>query len=746
MGQRAGYKYCAPNGALALHSEGTIRTTLETLHTMNKKHFLAAALLGSLLCAAVPAQSRRSMAPADILRIPTVGDAQISPSGDWIVYTVTTVDADQNASTLWLVRASERLGVIPLPGRPPEVRRTPDVFRNPARPLLPSGWNASTPRWSPDGKTIAFISTHEGQHGIWISGPERSIPRFVAPVRETNFFITYAGESFAWSPDSKMIAYVSAGEEPEQYSVNLSSVNDDPRVIDRIQYKSRTSFSDRLRTHVWVADVDAPQPRQLTMGLFYDHALSFSPSGDEIAFLSNHETDPDANNDSDIFAVDLHGQVRQITNTRGCEYEPAWSPDGKWIAYTATKRDLTTIDSVAEDTHVWVIESGGGAGRELSADFDRRARSPRWSPDSKTVFFLAGSRGLTRIHSIGLSCHGDCLGTFPFNQSPLVKDERGNYVSFGAPDLFQLSSYSLNSTGQPFFAFSLSEPLHPAEVWTGVFGRNETVRRVTGHTDAVNSFSLSDVENVEFKSFDGAPIQGWLMKPIGWREDRKYPMILSIHGGPHGMSGYAFNSTFQVYAARGYAVLYLNPRGSSGYGQKFSDGTLNEWGGGDYRDLMAGVDEALKRYSWIDSNRLGVTGGSYGGFMTNWIITQTSRFRAAVSAASVSNLISFYSTSLYQDLIHAEFGGFPWDNYDLLWQWSPLRYAKQAQTPTLFIHGEQDNDVHITQAEEMYMALRRRGVETVLVRYPREGHGLREPKHRVDSLERTLAWFDRFLK
>ncbi|PYS38175.1 MAG: hypothetical protein DMF71_17225, partial [Acidobacteria bacterium] len=433
------------------------------------------------------------------------------------------------------------------------------------------------------------------------------------------------------------------------------------------------SFSDRLRTHVWVADVDAPQPRQLTMGLFYDHALSFSPSGDEIAFLSNHETDPDANNNSDIFAVDLHGQVRQITNTRGCEYEPAWSPDGKWIAYTATKRDLTTIDSVAEDTHVWVIESGGGAGRELSADFDRRARSPRWSPDSKTVFFLAGSRGLTRIHSIGLSCHGDCLGTFPFNQSPLVKDERGNYVSFGAPDLFQLSSYSLNSTGQPFFAFSLSEPLHPAEVWTGVFGRNETVRRVTGHTDAVNSFSLSDVENVEFKSFDGAPIQGWLMKPIGWREDRKYPMILSIHGGPHGMSGYAFNSTFQVYAARGYAVLYLNPRGSSGYGQKFSDGTLNEWGGGDYRDLMAGVDEALKRYSWIDSNRLGVTGGSYGGFMTNWIITQTSRFRAAVSAASVSNLISFYSTSLYQDLIHAEFGGFPWDNYDLLWQWSPLR-------------------------------------------------------------------------
>jgi len=257
---------------------------------------------------------------------------------------------------------------------------------------------------------------------------------------------------------------------------------------------------------------------------------------------------------------------------------------------------------------------------------------------------------------------------------------------------------------------------------------------------------MSEPERLSFKSIEGTTIQAWLMKPLGWREDRKYPMILSIHGGPHGMFGYAFNPAFQVYAARDYAVLYLNPRGSTGYGQKFSDGTLNEWGGGDYRDLMDGVDEALHRYPWLDPNRMGVTGGSYGGFMTNWIITQTPRFKAAVSAASVSNLVSFYSTSLYQDLIHAEFGGFPWDNYDQLWQWSPLRYVKQAQTPTLFIHGEQDNDVHITQAEEMYMALRRRGLETVLVRYPREGHGLREPRHRVDALERTLAWFDRFLK
>lgn len=296
-------------------------------------------------------------------------------------------------------------------------------------------------------------------------------------------------------------------------------------------------------------------------------------------------------------------------------------------------------------------------------------------------------------------------------------------------------------------AFTLSDARHPAEVWGAVFGRIETLRRFSSHNDELTrTLDFVQPEFLSFKSFDGVRVDGWLMKPAGWRADRKYPLILSIHGGPHGMYGWAFSASFQAYAARGYAVLYLNPRGSSGYGQKFTDGTLNEWGGGDYKDLMAGVDEALRKFSWIDQNRMGVTGGSYGGFMTNWIITQTPRFKAAVAVASLSNLISFYSTSLYQDLIHAEFGGFPWDNYEQLWQWSPLRYIKQAQTPTLLIHGEQDHDVHITQAEEMYTALKYRGVDTVLVRYPREGHSFREPKHRVDALERTLAWFDRYLK
>jgi len=727
---------------------------------------LATAILGTSLGVS-GAQTRRpptSMAPADILRVANVSDAQISPNGQWVVYTVATVSDEETVNTLWLVRAGENLADVATSSVPPTSQRRPTMDwpdqRSAASPLLAAGWNASNPRWSPDSTKIAFLSDREDQRGLWIVSLDKREPRFIASLQSTTFFITYAGESVAWAPDSRRIAYISATEELTEPPASFTS-QADPRVIDRIQYKSRTSFSDNRRTHVWITAIDKPEPRQLTSGSYYDHAITFSPGGDEIAFLSNHEADPDANNNSDIFAVDLHGEVRQITATRGCEYEPAWSPDGKWIAYTATRRDVTTIDSVAEDTHIWMISASGSNSRELTAAQDRRARNPRWTRDGNSVLYLAGDRGSSTIYRVEISNRHIKAFMLPVDVAAHVYGAFMEYKDapvdaegpFGA---FQISSFSISertistgatSAGTEYapIAFTLSAETMPAELYVAA-GKNLNIVRLSAHNELVRSMYLLPAARINFKSFDGTLVQGWLIKPLGWRSDRKYPLILSIHGGPHGMSGYAFNPTFQVYAARGYAVLYLNPRGSSGYGQKFSDGTLNEWGGGDYKDLMAGVDEALRMFLWIDRDRMGVTGGSYGGFMTNWIITQTPRFKAAVSVASVSNLISFYSTSLYQDLIHAEFGGFPWDNYDLLWQWSPLRYVKQAQTPTLFIHGEQDNDVHITQAEEMYTALKRRGVETVLLRYPREGHGLREPKHRVDGLERTLAWFDRFLK
>jgi dipeptidyl aminopeptidase/acylaminoacyl peptidase len=699
------------------HKSRTMLTTVQLHRALVPSIPLYIYLLIFFLLLAGPVSAQ--FPPSDILRFANISDPQISPDGKRVVYVVSTTENNKSHSSLWIARA---IG---------EPRLQPTL-------LLPGNWSASNPRWSPDGNRIAFLGSDGQQNGLWILTLEDQRPRFVAAVRNTNFFITYAGNPLEWAPDSHRIAFIGAAETGERQASSA-----DPQVIDRIQYKSRTSFSDDLRTHVWIVDADSGSPaQQLTSGKTYDHAISFSPRGDEIAFVSNHESDPDANNNSDIFAVNLQGQVRQITDTKGCEYEPDWSPDGKWIAYTATKREITTIDSIAEDAHVWVIDAKGGTGRELTGAMNRRNRNPRWAANSGAIYFTAADRGAINVFSVSTGT-SRIRRLFTARERP-ISDDAIN----GA---YQVVSFTNSVQSPAAFALVIGTAVRPPEVWLAVddltVSTARTLRRLSGHNLAsVSSQRFVDQEDINFKSFDGTSVQGWLIKPRNWTSGQQYPLILSIHGGPHGMFGYAFSPTFQAYAAAGYAVLFINPRGSSGYGQSFSDGTLNQWGGGDYRDLMTGLDYVLKNNTWIDPGRLGVTGGSYGGFMTNWIITQTPRFRAAVASASVSNLVSFYSTSLYQDLVHAEFSGFPWDNYELLWQWSPIRYVKQVQTPTLFIHGERDNDVHITQAEEMYMALRRRGVDTVFVRYPREGHGLNEPQHRVDALERTIAWFDKYLK
>jgi dipeptidyl aminopeptidase/acylaminoacyl peptidase len=644
----------------------------------------------------VTAHAKRAPLPEDIFALKDVGDARVSPDGGQVVYTVTSTDRARNdyTSNLWL---------IPSTGGTPVALTTGEA-------------SDSTPRWSPDGKKVAFASSRDGKPALWVVDVATKEARMLAAWERSNFFLSKAGEMFCWSPDGKEIAFVAA-EKPAQ------AESTDPRVITRLQYKTRTSFSDNRRSHIFIVSVEDGKVRQLTRGKSDEHSISWSPQGNEILFLSNRAVDPDANLNYDIFAVEVtRGKERRITDTPGVEFSPVWSPDGSYIAYTATARKLTTIDSVAEDTHVWVIGARGGAGAEVSAGLDRRASGPQWSADGERIFFLAGDRGRTLIYSVGRD--GGAV-------TPLFESQA------------QVSSFSVSKGAKVIF--TMSDEATPAEIY-GQQKSGGPQRLTSINSELAESLSLVKPENIRFKSFDGAEVEGWLMRPANLPEGKKAPMILTIHGGPHGMYGYGFSHTNQVYAARGYAVLYLNPRGSTGYGQKFSDGTINEWGGGDYQDLMKGVDYALEKYKWLDGNRLAVTGGSYGGFMTNWIITQTPRFKAAVAAASLSNLISFYATSLYQDLIHVEFKGAPWENYDLLWKYSPLHYVKNVSTPTMFIHGEQDNDVHITQAEEMYMALRRRGVETVMVRYPREGHGLREPLHRLDQITRMLAWFDRFVK
>lgn len=735
-------------------------------HHLNHLLVIVIAIAILTLPAFASSAQKRPAQTADIHSLKDVSDPQISPDATRIVCVVSETSADR-------ARTTSHIWMIPLSG-------------GEAKRLTSDEASESNPRWSPDSKMIAFYSTRGGKLGLWVinvDGTAAGAMRQVARIERTNFHLKGAGESFAWSPDSKMIAFLTSPESvpdatlvvapnaamggiPEILRRPLTRAEidrlppatrdmilraqgassdsttsktegapaaapDDPRVITRLQYKSRTSFSDSLQSHIYLADLTTNRIRQLTATRYYEHSLNFSPKGDEVLFVSNREPDPDKVNNTDIFAANIRtGAVRQLTSTKGCEWMPVFSPDGSQIAYLATTRPVTTIDSVAEDTQVFTIPAAGGEPRAVSRPLDRRAFSVKWDSDGRSLLFTAGDRGRTLIYR----------ATADGKIAPLFERRA------------QVGAFSLARDAR--VAFTMSAPDEPTEIYlasssnaSGSAGASGQLQRVSSfNRAAVAPLALSEPEQFTFTN-EGFEIEGWLYRPAGsFDPARKYPLILSIHGGPHGMYGYSFNMTAQILAARGYAVLLINPRGSSGYGQKFSDGCVNDWGGGDYRDLMKGVDAALARFPFLDAARMGVMGGSYGGYMTNWVVTQTDRFKAGVAMASLSNLISFYSTSLYQDLIHAEFNGYPWDNFEKLWERSPLAHIKKAKTPLLLIHGEQDNDVHITQAEEMYTALKMRGIETVMVRYPREGHGLREPRHREDQLTRTLAWFDRHLR
>jgi dipeptidyl aminopeptidase/acylaminoacyl peptidase len=640
--------------------------------------------------------SRRPLTPEDLFAIRDIGEVQVSPDGSTVAFTLATTDLAANRVTTRLMTVPARGGQAqPVPGAPE---------------------GPSNIRWSPKGSRLAFFASRGGRSAVWVADVATARLTRVCDYDRTNRFLSKAGNALAWSPDGTRLAFAGTTEP--------APLARDPLIVSRIQYKTRTSFSDARRSHIFVVPAAGGAPRALTSGAHDEHSIDWGGDGSEIAFLSNHETDPDARLNYDIFAVRIEsGAVRRLTNTPGVEFDPHVSPDGRWIAYTATTRPVTTIDSVAEDTHVWVVAAAGGEGRELNGALDRRCTAPAWTPDSQQVAYLVADHGKTGIY-----------------ESPAGGGDARPIVDRKA----QVTGFSVSADGS--IVLAMSDPATPREIYRLAAGAPGPERVTRLNAATVAGWRLVSPEALTYKSFDGTEVEGWYYPALA--ASGRVPMLLTIHGGPHGSFGYAFSAAYQLNAARGYATLIINPRGSSGYGQAFADGCVGDWGGGDYKDLMAGVDHVLRLHPEIDPERLGVTGGSYGGFMTNWVVTQTSRFKAAVAVASVSDLISFYATSMYQDLVHAEFGGFPWadDNFALLWKRSPLAGVGRVVTPTLLIHGEQDNDVHITQAEEMYTALRRRGIDTVLARYPHEGHGFREPKHLLDRTVRTLEWMDRYLK
>ncbi|MFB3853742.1 MAG: prolyl oligopeptidase family serine peptidase [Vicinamibacterales bacterium] len=654
--------------------------------------------------------SNRAFRAEDHCRLRSVSDVRMSPDGSTVAVVERFVDSSRrNRSHIWLVSVAD----------------------SKARRLSAEEADDSSPRWSPDGRALAFLSGRRGPSetgflpaafgnaiAVWRRDSDAS--EVVAKYQVTNHPLAYQGsaEQMAWSPDGRAIAFLSADDGPE-------GPPGDPIVISRYGYKSWSGMSDNRRWHIYMVTLADRKVKQLTSGPWQDHSIAWSPAGDEIAFVSNHEADPDRTHNYDIFAVrPSDGRVRQITKTKGCEYAPVWSADGKMLAYLAGVRPITTQESSAEDTHVWTLTASGGEAREAAPSLDRRANSVQWAPDGPNLYFTAQDRGNTTLYAAAADGTG-------LRQ---VVAERGSVGPFspGPKGLVACAFHGVSAPAEAFLKPG-SEPLRPL---TG-FNRELLAQR-----------GVSVPEAFDFESFDGTPVQGFLTPPLHRKPGRKYPVVVNIHGGPHGQQGPGFVLKSQVYAGAGIATVMINYRGSSGYGQKFSDGTINDQNGSEYKDVIAGLDAVLAEVDYLDADRVGVEGGSYGGQLTNWAITQTTRFKSAVPSAGISNLLAHAYLIWAQDYPFVEWGGrHPWQNNvaQLLWERSALAHVAKARTPTLFIHGEMDQDVPITEAEQMYIALKQVGVETVLVRYAREGHGVREPAHVVDALERSLAWHSRFL-
>lgn len=672
---------------------------------------------GALACAVALTQpatgqpASRAFTPDDHYRLRTASDVQLSPDGSTIAFVERFVDGGKrNRTQIWLLTVAD--------GR--------------TRRLSEESSDDTSPRWSPDGRAIAFLSGRRGPSEtgflptafgstLAVAWLDRNVTEPVAQYRVTNHPLAYQGsaEQIAWAPDGKAIAFLSAEDGPE-------GAPGDPNVVTRYGYKSWSGMSDNGRWHINVVTLPDRKVRRLTDGPYQDHSVSWSPKGDEIAYISNHEKDPDRVHNYDVFAVRVSdGRVRQVTNTRGSEYAPAWSPDGSQIGFLAGVRAITTQESSAEDTHVWVVPAAGGAAKRIGETLDRRATSVAWAPDEAVLYFTVHDRGNTVLYR-GDAAKGDV--------TPVIT-ERGTVASFSNGKR-QTIAYAFQGAGAPADVF--------------ITGGGQPARQLTKlNAELLAARDVSIPEAFEFPSFDGTKVQAFLTPPLRREPGRRYPLVVAIHGGPHGQQGPAFVHKSQVYAGAGYGVLMVNYRGSSGYGQKFSDGTVNDQDGSEFKDVMAGLDYVLSKVPYLDPERLGVEGGSYGGQLTNWAITQTTRFKSAVPSAGISNLLSHAYLIWAQDYPLVEWGGrHPWqdDIATTLWDRSALKYVARVKTPTMFIHGELDQDVPIQEAEQMYIALKQVGVEAVLVRYPREGHGLREPAHVVDGIVRSLAWHGRFLQ